>query len=296
MTLRTQREKIEWSRSSSFRLLHNPRLSDLFFWHIHPELELVYIEGANGPRHVGNHVSTYEGSDLVLIGSNIPHLNFDHGVETDYRKVVLHFQPAFADELMAAFPELSHIHRLFEKANRGIAFGGKVKKRAGEKLLEFHALTPFRQFQAAIEIFDLLASSEEQEHSYLHEQSASQQITGRSHDRIRKIYEHVEAHYQRKITLEEIAELCSLTVPAFCRYFKQATGHTFVSFVNRYRVSQARKYLLMGHNVTESGYLSGFESLSYFNRAFKKITGSSPSSFKKNGRDRPVTSDGKSVY
>jgi len=71
---------------SPFRLLHNPRLNNLFYWHFHPEYELVYIEGASAARHVGDHISTYQDSDLVFIGSNIPHLNFDYGVQTDYYK------------------------------------------------------------------------------------------------------------------------------------------------------------------------------------------------------------------
>lgn len=78
--MKTQLEHISPNSKNPFRLLHDPKLSHLFFWHFHPELELVYIEGASGKRHVGNHISEYQESDLVLIGSNIPHLNFDYGI------------------------------------------------------------------------------------------------------------------------------------------------------------------------------------------------------------------------
>ncbi len=84
--MKIQLESFSPDEKSSFRLLHNPRLNDLFYWHFHPEYELVYIEGANGTRHVGNHISPYIGSDLVLIGSNIPHLNFDYGIIQKKRK------------------------------------------------------------------------------------------------------------------------------------------------------------------------------------------------------------------
>ena len=46
--MRTTLETIQPDANSSFRLLHNPRLNDVFFWHFHPEYELVYIEGADG--------------------------------------------------------------------------------------------------------------------------------------------------------------------------------------------------------------------------------------------------------
>ena len=85
------------SQDKSFSMMFNPRLSDLFYWHFHPEYELVYIEAASGTRHIGEHISTYEKNDLVLIGSNIPHLNFDYGIKTTYRKVVVHLKKDFIE-------------------------------------------------------------------------------------------------------------------------------------------------------------------------------------------------------
>lgn len=281
MSIRTQREAIQPDSNSSFRLMHNPRLSDLFFWHVHPELELVYIEGTNGTRHVGEHISPYHGSDLVLIGSNIPHLNFDYGVKTDYRKVVLHMQPAFIKNILGTCPELAHIHQLMDKARFGLGFFGAARAEAGRELLRLEQASPFEQFQTVLRVLDRLSATEEVE--YLHETPATQSYNQKEQDRLKRVYAFVDQHYQRKISLEEVAELCNLTPAAFCRYFKKGTGHTFVSFLNRYRISQARRNLMIGQNVTETCFDCGFESLSYFTRAFKKITGVNPSSFKQPG-------------
>ncbi|MFN6319936.1 MAG: hypothetical protein ACK4YE_00105, partial [Bacteroidota bacterium] len=65
----TALEKISPAPDSSFHIMVNPKLNDFFFWHFHPEIELVFIEGADGTRHVGDHISHYKESDLVLIGS-----------------------------------------------------------------------------------------------------------------------------------------------------------------------------------------------------------------------------------
>lgn len=278
MSIRTQREAIQPDSNSSFRLMHNPRLSDLFFWHVHPELELVYIEGASGTRHVGEHISPFHESDLVLIGSNIPHLNFDYGVKTDYKKVVLHIQPSFMSRILANCPELAHIHQLMDHSRFGLGFSGEAKRQAGEELLSLQQATPFQQFQTVLRILDRLAVTDEVE--YLHEQPAKQSYNQKEQDRLNRVYAFVDQHYHRKISLEEVAELCNLTPAAFCRYFKKGTGHTFVSFLNRYRISQARRNLMIGRNVTETCFNCGFESLSYFTRTFTKITGVNPSSFK----------------
>ena len=122
-------------QNKSFSMMFNPRLSDLFFWHFHPEYELVYIEGATGTRHIGEHISTYQDSDLVLIGSNIPHLNFDYGLKTDYQKVVVHFKKEFIESHFHNIPELSSITELFEKSKFGMAFNGAKKNRLGKSYL-----------------------------------------------------------------------------------------------------------------------------------------------------------------
>src|SRR5579871_810050 len=78
-SMKAKLENISADQDSSFRILLTPKLNDLFYWHFHPEYEIVYVEAEQGFRHIGDHISKYEGSDLALIGSNIPHLNFDYG-------------------------------------------------------------------------------------------------------------------------------------------------------------------------------------------------------------------------
>ena len=81
--------------------------------------------------------------------------------------------------------------------------------------------------------------------------------------------------------MTNIAASVHLSTPAFCRYFKKQTNMTFTEFVNQYRITQAKTLLLQDKSVSEVCYESGFESLSYFNKLFKKITGENPSVFKK---------------
>lgn len=278
--MKVELETILPASKSPFRLLHDPKLNHLFYWHFHPELELVYIEGANAKRHVGDHISNYKDSDLVLIGSNIPHLNFDHGVTSTYRKEVLHIKPSFKEKVLNDYPELKQLDRLLELSKYGVAFSGETKKEVGALLKELHTLQPFDFFMSVMNILKRLSQSKEFE--LLHKTPFVNRFKQKEQERIRKIYAFIDEHYQEKIALEEVSEICNLTKPAFCRYFKKATGNTFVSFLNQYRISQAKRLLLMGKNVSETAFECGFESLSYFNRSFKKITGENPSVFKKN--------------
>ena len=275
--MKVQLEQIE-QENHSFQLMYNPRLSDLFFWHFHPEYELVYITGANGTRHVGEHTSPYTGSDLVLIGSNIPHLNFDYGIQTDYQKVVVHFNKEFVEQVIGQTPELAKVSALFRRSNRGLAFDGQRKTEIGEELLSFETLKPFEQYLRLMAILEELPDSCAEEP--LHDQPYINPYRNSEQERLRKIYAFTDEHYQGKITITEVAALCSMTNEAFCRYFKKATGQPFLDFLNRYRVSQAKLLLVSGAGVSEAGYRCGFESVAYFSRTFRKITQESPREFK----------------
>lgn len=272
-------EAIKPDSGSSFRILLTPNLNDIFYWHFHPEIEIVFVEAEKGIRHIGDHISTYESSDLALIGSFIPHLNFDYGVKTTVETVVIQLKEHFFDEGLQQFPEFDEIKKLFERVKTGVAFYGDTKLKAGERLKKISALSKFDQFVELIQIFHFLAQSIE--YVKLNARPISNQSILKQQDRMLLIYKHVEEHFKDKIDTNLIASKSNLSVPAFCRYFKKTTKLTYTDFVNQYRITYAKKLLLQGLNVTEACFDSGFENLSYFNRAFKKVTGISPSSFKK---------------
>jgi AraC-like DNA-binding protein len=277
--MKIQIEEIAPNENSSFNIMVNPRLSDFYFWHFHEAFELVYIEGCDGTRQVGEHISKYEGSDLVFIGSNIPHLNFDFGVKTDYEKRVLHIQADFLLNSLLKTPELKAINFLFEKAKYGISFGEKTKIALSEKLKNLYLLPIFEQFLEVLSIFQYLAEAIDYE--LLHSKPIENQYNSRETLRMKKLYQFLDENYLRKIEVNEVADLCNLSKAAFCRFFKQMTKLTFIEFLNNYRINHAKNLLLSGNNVSETCFESGFESLSYFNRTFKKITGENPLVFKR---------------
>jgi AraC-like DNA-binding protein len=275
-------EDVKRDAGSSFRILVNPRLNDFFYWHFHPEYEITYIEGANGTRHVGEHIGQFEGSDLVFIGSNIPHLNFDFGIKTPYEKIVLQIKEDFLIHDLPKTPELTAIHALFEKARHAVCFHGSIKENIGPRLKRLPQLSHFEQFIEILSIFKALADTTEQ--SLLHPKPFENLYNRKEQQRIKQLYAFIEDNYQRNITVADAARLTNLTNAAFCRYFKKMTKLTFTEFLNQYRIDQAKKLLIKDKNVTETCYECGFESLSYFNRIFKKIVGENPMDFKKRFR------------
>ena len=272
-------EQILPDSDSSFRFLLTPKLNEVFYWHFHPEIELVYVEADKGIRHIGEHISTYEGCDLALIGSYIPHLNFDYGVKATVETVVIQFPETYFESGLVRIPELKKVVDLMERAKTGLAFTGETKRIAGVRLKKLEHLDRFHQFMELMSIFQFLAESDEYED--LDVRPISSQTILKQQERIHRIHQFVEANFQKTIDTQQIANEVNLSLPAFCRYMKKTTKFTYTDFVNQYRVQYAKKLLIQDKNVTETCFESGFESLSYFNRIFKKWTGESPSSFRK---------------
>ena len=272
-------EQIHPDNDSSFRFLLTPKLNEVFYWHFHPEIELVYVEADKGIRHIGDHISTYEGCDLALIGSYIPHLNFDYGVKATVETVVIQFPETYFEAGLARIPELQKVVDLMERAKTGIAFTGETKRIAGVRLKKLQYMDRFHQFMELMSIFQFLAVSDEYED--LEVRPISSQTILKQQERMHRIHQFVEMNFQKPIDTQQIADEVNLTLPAFCRYFKKATKLTYTDFVNQYRVQYAKKLLIQDKNVTETCFECGFESLSYFNRIFKKFAGVSPSEFKR---------------
>lgn len=272
-------EDIKRLAGSSFRILVNPKLNDFYYWHFHPEFELTFIEAPQGTRRVGNHVGQFEGSDLVFIGSNIPHLNFDYGIRTEYKKVVLQIKEDFFKNDFVTTPELASIYQLFENSKKVICFNGTTKELVGKRLKEIHHLPNFEQFIEVLSLFQMLATSNEK--TFLHELPFDDFYNNKEQNRLKIVYAFIENNFQRNITIDEMGQLTHLSKAAFCRYFKKMTRLTFTEFLNQFRIEQAKRLLKEDKNVTETCYECGFESLSYFNRIFKKVVGQNPIQFKR---------------
>lgn len=277
-TKKIQLEKVEIPKGKSFKVF-SPRLRNHFYWHYHPEFELVYVKADSGLRHVGSHMSGFNDNDLVFIGSNVPHLNFDYRVRSDYQQVVVQLKEDFFQSSVCQLPELANLFLPFQQPGLGLSYSGETKAKVAKKLLELPLLDDFDQLILLLEILRILAETEEA--NQLSDEGLG--INSFLKDKIRMgaIYEYIDAHYHQQPDVNIIAEKVHLTTAAFCRYFKKQTSMTFTDFVNEYRMDIAKNHLKQGKNVTETCFAVGFQSLSYFSRLFKKVTGATPSSYKK---------------
>ncbi len=270
-------EKISPQFGSSLNVKkHNEQIENrLPFWHFHPELELVYINKANGKRHIGSHLSYFNNSQLILIGSNLPHSGFADRFTATGIETIVQFEEDFLGKDFFEIPEMSSIKALFERAKKGILFGKETKKKLGKKITLLNDIDNIDKILSFLEILKELATTND--YTLLNADGYAFEIKPQDNIKIEIVFRFVRENFQRTITLKEIAGKVSMTIPAFCRYYKKVTGKTFTQFVNEFRIVHATKLLSENHSsITDICFESGFNNFSHFNKLFKKYTGKSP--------------------
>ena len=271
---------IEPSFGSSFTLTKYNINYNSHFWHYHPEIELIYVNGGAGKRQVGSHISYYTNGDLTLIGSNLPHCGFTDELTGNKNEIVIQMKPDFLGEHFFEIPEMVNIKNLLQQAKSGITFGGKTKRKIGKKIGKMEDKTPFERLLSIIEILNELELATE-DATVLNAEGFRMEMHVQDNERINSIFNYVKDHFKEPIRLEEIAGKVSMTVPSFCRYFKKITHKTFTKFVNDYRLVHACKLLAEKPiSISAIAFESGFNNFSHFNKSFKEFTGKNASEYR----------------
>jgi len=253
--------------------------------HSHNNYELNYIVSGAGRRIVGDHISSFERNDLVLLGPEVPHsweiLESQKNVAPSC--ITTHFYENIISSDFFNIPELEDVVDLLKRAHRGIYFkGSRIKKIRGklERLITLDGLESYIELLTILndllkwENFEYLASAVDLPEKFT-----------KDLDRINKVYEYVFLNIEEGIKLEDVAGLLHMAPGSFCRYFKKKTNRTFSQYVKGVRIGIAAKMLIETEkSVTQICYDSGYNNLANFNHYFKSIMKQTPSEYRKNFR------------
>ncbi len=99
--------------------------------------------------------------------------------------------------------------------------------------------------------------------------------------KITKAREFITAHQDDDLSLGDVARAVNTSSFYFCKMFKKATGLNFTDYLSRLRIEKAKNLLLNpNRRVSEVAYEVGFQSLTHFNRVFRKLCGQSPTDYR----------------
>lgn len=148
-----------------------------------------------------------------------------------------------------------------------------------------HTLVP-QQYTAMVKLLEIFASHI----STLANEIVVQEDEAES-PMIRRARAYILANQADPIDLDKVALAMHVSTFYFCKMFKKATGLTFTDYLSRVRVEKAKTLLLNPHlRISEIAYDVGFQSLTHFNRMFRKIVGESPTVYRESKSVRQLLS------
>lgn len=251
--------------------------------HIHKEFELNYVENADkAQRVVGDSVEEIGELDLVLItGERLEHAWQNHLCQSDnIREITIQFSSELFSSSLLDKTQFGSIKKMFERARHGVAFPLSTILKVRSLL---NALTcEAGGFYSVIAFFSLMYElSLSKEARVLSSSAFANGPAFTESSRIHKIDTFLQRNYQRKIKLEEAAELVNMTPVAFSRFFKLRSGKNFSDYLTDIRIGHTTRLLVDSNSsVAEICYECGFNNLSNFNRIFKAKKNCSPREFR----------------
>ena len=168
-------------------------------------------------------------------------------------------------------------HAQFERTAKLIAeWGVEVDREEMRKAYFDTKVLSARQYGAMVNLIAIFAQ---------HISMVSNQIVVRQENgeppMITRAKQYIAGRQGEDLTLGEVAKAVNTSTFYFCKMFKKATGLHFTEYVSRVRIEKAKNLLLNPNlRVSEVAFEVGFQSLTHFNRVFKKMIGQSPTAYR----------------
>jgi AraC-like DNA-binding protein/ligand-binding sensor protein len=171
----------------------------------------------------------------------------------------------------------------FKKVSTDLALETQPNRDALKKAYFETRIMQKKQYDAVVRLLSIFAAHLSARSNQLVTQEATAEAPV-----ITKARAFIAEHFAEEIALTDVARAVNTSPFYFCKLFKTATGITFTDYLARVRVETVKQILLNPHKrVSEAAYEAGFQSLSQFNRVFRRIAGESPSTYRErlHGKD-----------
>ena len=252
--------------------------------HIHDVLELNFVANAAGARRVvGDSSEVIDNLDLVLITSpDLEHVWEQYECKSeDIHEVTVQFRLNFnLDTSPFRFSSYKSIYDMLIRAQRGLAFPPEAIMLVYHRLARLSSIE--EGFIAVQEFFSILyeLSKFDDARELASSSFAKVEVVSES-KRILKVKNYIDEHYKDDLSLEQLADIVGMTPTAFSRYFKQRTAKNISEYIVDIRLGHAARLLVdTSDSVSEICWATGFNTLSNFNRLFRKRKGCSPTEFR----------------
>lgn len=253
-------------------------------WHHHPEYELHLIRRSRGQFYVGTYAGEFGPGNLVMTGPNLPHMWVSDANDRDEdgrvvgRDLVLQLSAGFAERCVAGFSDCAGLAGLLEASRAGIEFSPAASAEGAQRM---EALLTADGFERMAIFFGLLRILQEDR------ERMSLSLKGADHEcaqpkRLERILAYIAENFNRaNLSCREAAQVEGMGLPAFSRLFERHIKCTCIEYINHLRIYKACQLLAETEvNITTIGLEVGYDTLSTFNRNFRRLIGKTPSAFR----------------
>jgi AraC-like DNA-binding protein len=252
-------------------------------WHFHPELQLTLVIRSRGHRLVGDKFAPLTHGDLVLVGSNLPHVwqqDKTHGSSPNaVHAIVVRFLETFLGRDFLEIPEAEPLRRLFRRAARGLQVTGRSRDVVAAKMERLAHARGLERVAELLSILDTLAHSKELRP--IASPGFVPNLASEDQGRMQRVCDYINTHLSDTIDRAAVAREAHLSVGAFSRFFRVRTGKTLPEYVNELRVGRACRLLADEQaKITDIALECGFRNLANFNRRFREITKMTPRDYR----------------
>lgn len=269
--------------SDCFTLLSRVKSKFDFPLHYHEELELNFVMNARGAKRVvGDHMEEIGNLELVLVGSNLPHVWLTNKCKSkEIREVTIQFHKDLLDEKFLRRNQMSFIRSMLEKSARGILFSKKTIEQIMPRIVD---LKHKQGFDSVLELLSILHDlSISRNMQFLSDATFNQAEFSHNSRRVERVFQFMNHNFHKTVSLAEAARLANMTEVSFSRFFKKRTGITFIDSLMEMRLGHASRMLIdTTQSIAEIAYDCGFNNISNFNRIFKKKKNCTPKEFRQN--------------
>jgi AraC-like DNA-binding protein len=255
-------------------------------WHFHPEYQITLVIKSCGYRLVGDNIAPLHAGDLVLVGSNLPHVwQQERAARPEpapahvVHAVIVRFLETFAGKDFLEIPEMKPVGLLLRRSIRGLHVTGATRQAVAEKMRRLPDTSGLERISGLLSILNTLARSDELKP--IASAGFVPVLNGSDQDRMQRVCDYINAHMDGEIDRAAVAREAHLSEGAFSRFFKLRTGKTLPRYINELRVGRACRFLAEGDTkITDIALDCGFANLANFNRRFLEIAGLTPHDYR----------------
>ncbi len=245
--------------------------------HIHNSCEVLFCIQGGQNFLINDKVYNVEDGDLFVINQFEAH-KINSSPENKFCRYIMQVHPEFLYAHSTPQTDLSHC---FYKRGVGVFNKISLSNEEKNKFLEYmnslEETAPFGddiiKTMIAVKVLLLINTA------FSHHTTQGKQTGVNT---IKIAIDYINENFSEPLSLETIAKNSYVSVNQLCRLFNKYCGTTVAKYITSRRITEAKKMLASGKNVTDTAILCGFEDYANFIRVFKKHVGVTPGKYSLN--------------